>query len=86
MQLTWVQCLTPDPGTPKLVTPALPSPPPSTPYLNYDIWKCELETDPDKQFSLNGIIHGFDIVNKIATTSPVEIENYASATKPSTRS
>ncbi len=48
------------------------------------IWHEELALDPDKDFLLNGIEHGFRITDPDAQFSQVERDNYSSATNPYT--
>ena len=45
----------------------------------YAAWDEELEGDIDREFILNGIRHGFDIVDPGATPTPVETDNNRSA-------
>ena len=49
------------------------------PGLNLEAWLIELRDDPDKDFLLAGITHGFDIVNSEALVVPVEVKNHPSA-------
>ena len=49
------------------------------PGLNLEAWLIELRDDPDKDFLLAGIAHGFDIVNSEALVAPVEVKNHPSA-------
>ena len=44
------------------------------PGLNLEAWLIELRDDPDKDFLLAGITHGFDIVNSEALVVPVEVK------------
>jgi hypothetical protein len=44
-------------------------------------WEGELVNDPDSVFLLNGIKHGFHIVDQEAEVQNAEMENYSSATK-----
>ena len=50
-----------------------------TPGLNRDAWAEELGDDPDRDFILSGIQHGFDIVDTSATPVPVDRPNNQSA-------
>ena len=47
--------------------------------VNLEAWLIELRDDPDKDFLLAGIAHGFDIVNSEALVVPVEVTNHPSA-------
>ena len=47
--------------------------------LCYSAWEEELGDDIDKEFILNGIRNGFDIIDKNASPKPVCLENHASA-------
>ena len=42
-------------------------------------WEEELQDDVDRDFILNGIMHGFDIIDKDAKPKPVQCENHKSA-------
>ena len=44
------------------------------PGLNLEAWLIELRDDPDNDFLLAGITHGFDIVNSEALVVPVEVK------------
>ena len=46
--------------------------------LNFAVWQQELQTDPDKHFLLDGVCHGFRIVDMHAVPIPVETKNYPS--------
>ena len=47
-------------------------------------WEQELAEDPDKEFLLQGIANGFDIIDDDVVISPVSAENHPSA-KPSSK-
>lgn len=47
--------------------------------LRYSAWEEELCNDIDRDFILDGIKHGFDIIDKNAQPTPVHCENHASA-------
>ena len=49
------------------------------PGLILEAWKKELVVDTDKKFLLNGIEHGFDIVDTDADPMPAEVDNNKSA-------
>ncbi len=49
------------------------------------VWEKELEHDPDKDFLLKGIRHGFDIVNSETVPLPVDMPNHKSALSPENR-
>ena len=53
----------------------------ASPYdgLRLAAWEEELQDDEDRDFILNGITHGFDIIDKDATPRPVESDNHKSA-------
>ena len=53
-----------------------------SPGLNLTAWEQELNNDPDKEFLLNGISNGFDIIDEDSDISPVLCANHPSA-KPS---
>ena len=46
---------------------------------------AELEFDEDKEFLLDGIINGFELIPADSTLSPAEMDNYSSSTKPEAR-
>ena len=50
-----------------------------SPGLNLTAWEQELNNDPDKEFLLNGISNGFDIIDEDSDISPVLCENHPSA-------
>ena len=58
----------------------LPSPPAYPKSLHLDAWRIELTTDPDGEFLLNGIKHGFCLIDNSISVSSVEVDNYSSAT------
>ena len=49
------------------------------PGLNLEAWREELQGDPDKDFLLEGVINGFQIVNSSTLVVPVEVDNHPSA-------
>ena len=49
------------------------------PGLNLEAWRLELATDPDREFVLNGVINGFDIVDKDVHIVSGEVANHPSA-------
>lgn len=49
------------------------------------IWKEELKDDPDKDFILTGIEHGFRITDQDSVFQSVDRDNYRSATNPDIR-
>ena len=49
------------------------------PGLNLTAWEQELNDDPDKEFLLNGISNGFDIIDEDSDISPVLCANHPSA-------
>jgi len=59
-----------------------PLAPPSTNSISdkLDIWEKELKHDPDSEFLLHGIRHGFDVCDTSVTPDNVETDNYRSAT------
>ena len=50
------------------------------PGLNLAAWESELSDDPDRDFLLDGIRHGFSIVDKGAQVLPMQADNHPSAT------
>ncbi|MEW8544940.1 MAG: reverse transcriptase domain-containing protein [Candidatus Thiodiazotropha sp.] len=50
-----------------------------SPGLCLDAWEVELENDPDKEFLLNGIRHGFDIIDRDIQIKPTKSKNHPSA-------
>ena len=50
-----------------------------SPGLHFDAWYEELQNDPDKSFLLDGIRHGFDIIDEDVVVSPVRSKNHPSA-------
>ena len=50
-----------------------------SPGLHFDAWYEELQNDPDKSFILDGIRHGFDIIDEDVVVSPVRSKNHPSA-------
>ena len=50
------------------------------PCLNLAAWESELSDDPDRDFLLDGIRHGFFIVDKGAQVLPMQADNHPSAT------
>ena len=53
--------------------------------LNKGRWMAELDLDEDKEFLLDGIINGFELIPADSTLSPAEMDNYSSSTKPDAR-
>lgn len=53
--------------------------PQSASTLKADTWKTLLAKDPDKDYIMQGIENGFDIVNNGLPDDPVEVQNYSSA-------
>ena len=51
----------------------------SLPGLCYNAWEREFSNDVDRDFILNGIKNGFDIVDTDAEVSPVLLPNHPSA-------
>ena len=49
------------------------------PGLNLTAWEEELHDDPDKEFILNGIKNGFDIIDPESDVFPVTCANHPSA-------
>ncbi len=49
------------------------------------VWQRELQSDPDRDFLLTGIEHGFYITDENVVFQPVERDNYTSATHPQIR-
>ena len=47
--------------------------------LNLTAWERELHNDYDKEFLLNGIKSGFDIIDPKASPTSVELSNHPSA-------
>ena len=52
--------------------------------LRLTAWEEELQDDVDREFILNGIKHGFDIIDTDANPEPVECSNHKSAQPDST--
>ena len=50
--------------------------------LKYEIWAKELLNDADKDFILNGIREGFDLIQRDATVLPAFTRNNRSALRP----
>lgn len=50
-----------------------------------DRWEEELKHDPDKEFLLQGIRHGFHVCDTTRDPIPVDMDNYKSATNPRIR-
>ena len=46
---------------------------------------AELDLDEDKEFLLDGIINGFELIPADSALSPAEMDNYSSSTKPEAR-
>ena len=46
---------------------------------------AELEFDANRNFLLDGIINGFELIPADSTLSPAEMNNYSSSTKPEVR-
>ena len=46
---------------------------------------AELDLDEDKDFLLDGIINGFELIPADSALSPAEMDNYSSSTKPEAR-
>ena len=53
--------------------------------LNKGRWMAELDLDEDKDFLLDGIINGFELIPADSALSPAEMDNYSSSTKPEAR-
>lgn len=49
------------------------------PSLSYDLWHEELGDDPDRAFILEGIKHGFDVIDQEVEITPVRGSNHLSA-------
>lgn len=47
--------------------------------LNVSQWELELKNDIDKSFLLDGIRHGFSIVDREVVEQNVDIDNHASS-------
>ena len=47
-----------------------------------DLWKQQLAQDPARDFILDGLTHGFRIIEQHSEIHPAECENYKSATNP----
>ena len=45
-----------------------------------ELWQQELESDEDKDFLLDGITNGFQLIPSDSTLTPTEMENYRSVT------
>ena len=50
------------------------------------MWAEELSRDPDREFLLDGIRHGFHIIDPNVSLAPAEVQNYHSATSELSRS
>ena len=49
--------------------------------LNFHVWQSQIPLDhPDREFLLDGINNGFDLVDSEKNNTPVDIANYTSAT------
>ena len=53
--------------------------------LNRNKWLKELEQDEDKDFLIDGITNGFELIPADSALAPAEMDNYISATNPSAR-
>ena len=53
--------------------------------MNCSLWTSELERDLDKDFLLDGIIHGFQLLPANAQLAPAEMNNYSSAVNPQSK-
>lgn len=62
-----------------------PSQLPNSISSKLQVWEQELEHDPDSEFLIHGIKNGFDICDPESDPSPVETDNYSSATNVDTR-
>ena len=51
------------------------------PGLNLAAWESELSDDPHTDLLLDGIRHGFSIVDKGAQVLPMQADNHPSATR-----
>ena len=51
-----------------------------SPLLNRLAWIQNLKTDHDRDFIIDGITHGFQIISSDSVLEPAEITNYKSAT------
>ena len=51
-----------------------------TSLLNRQAWTDNLETDPDRDFIINGITNSFEIISRDSILKPAETNNYKSAT------
>ena len=51
--------------------------------LNRNKWLKELEQDEDKDFLIDGITNGFELIPADSALAPAEMDNYISATNPS---
>ena len=51
-----------------------------TSLLNRQAWTDNLETDRDRDFIINGITNGFEIISRDSILKPAETNNYKSAT------
>lgn len=58
---------------------------PFQPSLSRDTWELELVNDPDKEFLMQGISHGFRITNEGSNFEPAIQDNYKSATNSNHR-
>ena len=53
--------------------------------MNLELWNSELEGDFDREFLLQGILQGFELLPKDSAVIPAEMDNYSSAVKASSR-
>ena len=53
--------------------------------LNRNKWLKELEQDEDKDFLIDGITNGLELIPADSPLAPAEMDNYVSATNPSAR-
>ena len=53
--------------------------------LNKNKWLKELEQDEDKDFLIDGITNGFELIPADSALAPAEMDNYISVTNPSAR-
>ena len=57
----------------------------TSPLLNRGQWQEELQEDDDKEFLLDSILNGFQLIPASSTLAPAEMDNYGSSTKPEVR-
>ena len=53
--------------------------------LNIELWHKELLHDPDREFLIDGLINGFQLIHAGSNIEQAEMNNYKSTTAPAVR-